>query len=136
MTSYSEGETVVITIAAACTIVLNEQFKTQNSKKKKKNMSNTVAFRNFSSRILHFSAFTFHSAPSPSHRAINLPVSATLLNFLGQKIFRIYTKTQKTHDVVSTSIRRLFDVGDVVQTPYRLWNDVVCLLGKYKLLNF
>ena len=136
MTSYSEGETVVITIAAACTIVLNEQFKTQNSKKKKKNMSNTVAFRNFSSRILHFSAFTFHSAPSPSHRAINLPVSATLLNFLGQKIFRIYTKTQKTHDVVSTSIRRLFDVGDVVQTSYRLWNDVVCLLGKYKQLNF
>ena len=131
MTSYSEGETVVITIAAACTIVLNEQFKTQ--KKKKENMSNTVAFRNFSSRILHFSAFTFHSAPSPSHRAINLPVSATLLNFLGQKIFRIYTKTQKTHDVVSTSIRRLFDV---VQTSYRLWNDVVCLLGKYKQLNF
>ena len=132
MTSYSEGETVVITIAAACTIVLNEQFKTQK-KKNKKNMSNTVAFRNFSSRILHFSAFTFHSAPSPSHRAINLPVSATLLNFLGQKIFRIYTKTQKTHDVVSTSIRRLFDV---VQTSYRLWNDVVCLLGKYKQLNF
>ena len=119
MTSYSEGETVVITIAAACTIVLNEQFKTQK-KKNKKNMSNTVAFRNFSSRILHFSAFTFHSAPSPSHRAINLPVSATLLNFLGQKILRIYTKTQKTHDVVSTSIRRLFDVGDVVQTSYRL----------------
>ena len=136
MSSYSEGETVVITIAAACTIVLNEQFKTQKKKKKKKNMSNTVAFRNFSSRILHFSAFTFHSAPSPSHRAINLPVSATLLNFLGQKIFRIYTKTQKTHGVVSTSIRRLFDVGDVVQTSYRLWNDVVCLLGKYKQLNF
>ena len=36
MTSYSEGETVVITIAAACTIVLNEQFKTQIKKKKKK----------------------------------------------------------------------------------------------------
>ena len=35
MTSYSEGETVVITIAAACTIVLNEQFKTQKKKKKK-----------------------------------------------------------------------------------------------------
>ena len=114
MTSYSEGEIAVITIAAACTIVLNQQFKTQKKKKKKENMSNTVVFRNFASRILYFSAFTFHSVSSPSHRAINLPVSATLLNFLGQKIFKIYTKTQKTHDVVSTSIRCLYDVGDVV----------------------
>ena len=36
MTSYSEGETVVITIAGACTIVFNVQFKTQKKKKKKK----------------------------------------------------------------------------------------------------
>ena len=36
MTSYSEGEIAVITIAAACTIVLNQQFKTQKKKKKRK----------------------------------------------------------------------------------------------------
>ena len=28
-------------------------------------------------------------------------------------------KTQQTHDVISTSIRRLCDVNDVVWTPYR-----------------
>ena len=33
------------------------------------------------------------------------------------------------HDVVSTSIRRLNDVTDVVWKSYKRWNDVVCLLG-------
>ena len=32
-------------------------------------------------------------------------------------------------DVVSTSIRRLNDVTDVVWKSYKRWNDVVCLLG-------
>ena len=33
------------------------------------------------------------------------------------------------HDVVSTSIRRLYDVTDVGWKSYKRWNDVVCLLG-------
>ena len=32
------------------------------------------------------------------------------------------------HDVVSTSVRRLYDIGDVVYSSYKRWNDVVCLL--------
>ena len=36
---------------------------------------------------------------------------------------------QQTHDVVSTSIRRLYDVSDVVQMLYRRQNNVVSLLG-------
>ena len=27
------------------------------------------------------------------------------------------------------SIRRLYDVGNILYTPYRRWNDIVCLLG-------
>lgn len=34
----------------------------------------------------------------------------------------------KTHDVVSTSMRRLYNVGDFVETSYWRLNDVVCLL--------
>ena len=43
--------------------------------------------------------------------------------------FLFLSLSQQTHDVVSTSIRRLYDIGDVVQTSYRRRNDAVCLLG-------
>ena len=35
----------------------------------------------------------------------------------------------------TTSFQRLYDVADVVQTSYRCWNDVVCLLGRQWILS-
>ena len=54
-----------------------------------------------------------------------------LRNCVGERLTLEVALSQQTHDVVSTSIRRLYNVAAVVQTFYRRCNDVVCLLGSY-----
>ena len=37
--------------------------------------------------------------------------------------------------LLSTSIRRLYDVAEVVKTSYRRWSDALCLQGTTKLVK-
>ena len=61
-------------------------------------------------------------------------IKADALNFQNVPSFPV-----ELHAVVSTSIRRVYDICDVVKTYHRRWNKIVCLLGCIvlcMLLNF